>query len=61
MTKKVRIENADTNSSVEVVIEAFEGDRLLSTTVLSHPTFQHEDYIWDGKRLVITERKKNES
>ena len=57
MTKKVRIENADT-SDYEVVIESYEGDRLLGTTVLSHPTFMHEEYIWDGKRLVITERKR---
>lgn len=65
MTKKVRIENADTNDYVEVVIEVFDKDYKAgeevktNTVILGYPTQMHEETIWDGKRVVITERKKN--
>lgn len=60
MTKTVRIENADTNPTVEVVIEVWDKDTLINTKILGYPTQQIEELIWDGKKLIISERPKSD-
>lgn len=61
MTKAVRIENADTSDWIVVVQEwekHLEGDKLVRTVELNHPTKMSESYIHSGKYLIITERAK---
>ena len=60
MTKKVRIENADT-SNHKVVVETWlkgadgQPDVLESTQQLNNPTDLVEGWIWQGKYLVVKE------
>lgn len=58
MTKNVRVENADTNIYVEVVVEVWDKEILQETKILGFPTQISEVTIWDGKKLVIYERPK---
>ena len=63
MTKKVRIENADTsnhNVSVEVWQSGKDGepDKLASTVELNHPTALTEQLIYQGQYLKIIEAPK---
>jgi hypothetical protein len=60
MTKKVRIENADTSNtkiSVEVWDKGRDGgpDMLFSTIELNYPTFMAEIYVHSTRFLVIKE------
>ena len=68
MTKKVRIENADTNTSVGLVIEVYDksaiegqADSLAQTIELMHPTMMTgnsapEIYLHSGRYAVIKEK-----
>jgi hypothetical protein len=60
MTKSVRIENADTNPSIEVVVTVMEGPVNITEYILEYPTQMHTETICEGKQIVITERKKIE-
>lgn len=61
MTKKVRIENADTNTSVELVVEVWDDSSNKPKRVipLSYPTAMYEEYITRDQWLVIREREKS--
>lgn len=61
MTKKVRIENADTSSHpVRVTAQrknadgAWE-DEPSGVVQIDHPTFMTEQYIHSGRRLIVEE------
>lgn len=73
MTKQVRIENADMNTSVEVVVTV--QDRVwdpekqcmtdewrdVETQILGYPTQMSSGlYLTDTRRLVITERRHSD-
>lgn len=71
MTKKIRIENADT-SNFDVDVEVWqvgfgsEGgprgpDRLTRTITLNSPTQMVTEYIHSGQYLVIRERSDDET
>jgi len=61
MTKKIRIENADTSVhkvKVEVFDIATDGSEILQETKdLDYPTAMVELYIHDRRKVVITEKK----
>ena len=62
MTKKVRIENADTSNHrvrvfVERLTESGEWVRTDAPVELDFPTALHEGWIHAGQRLVIEEAK----
>lgn len=69
MTKAVRIENADTNTSVEVVVQVFDmrpdgNDHLVQEIVLGHPTamtgqFNPDVYLTSARYLKVIERPKS--
>jgi hypothetical protein len=67
MTKKVRIENADTNHSVELVVEVMDTSpsanaiTVLDTIILSNCSDVTELYISKDTSIRITERFKNAS
>lgn len=61
MTKKIRIENADT-ASLKVVVQVWEKaryddqpDQLVSEKPLNHPTDQLEEYLHGTRYIVIKE------
>lgn len=60
MTKKIRIENADT-SDWKVVVQQWERgqnnepDRFIAETELNNPTDLKEFLIWKEKYLIIKE------
>lgn len=61
MTKKIRVENADT-SDHKVDIEVWEKrteqpDALIKTVALDHPTSLSEEFVHSTRYLVIKERK----
>lgn len=62
MTKKVRIENADTsNHPVRVTAQRLnsEGeweDEPSGVVQIDHPTFMTEQYVHSGRRLIVEER-----
>lgn len=68
MTKAVRIENADM-AEYDVIVEVFEQMSddpnaewvLKDTKVLSYPTQMITEHLWDGRKLVITEQKKQKA
>lgn len=61
MTKAVRIENADTNTSVKVVVivedQGTDGEwREVDRRELGHPTaMAHDLYLTTSRRLVVQE------
>lgn len=59
MTKKVRIENADT-SNYKILVQVWDvkdGDNhLVETKMLNHPTDLVECSIWKGRFLVVREQ-----
>lgn len=60
MTKNVRIENADTGTHYQVLVEVWsqppEGDPVLVTTkTLTHPTQLDTFMIHSGQYLVVRE------
>jgi len=66
MTKTVRIENADTNTNVKVIVEVWEKgytaadgsevpDRITETVPLDHPTFMATKGITSTRWLVVKE------
>lgn len=61
MTKKIRIENADTSSHIvnvrveNLVDGAWVKDESMPAVSLAHPTSLAELYIHDRRRLVIEE------
>jgi len=63
MTKKVRIENADGNNYV-VVVEVQGQDEATNEwkhekfVTLYNPADLHEEMLWGGKRLIITEKNR---
>lgn len=65
MTKKIRIENADT-SEYNVIVEVFEKsntegpDILVETKELSYPTAMCEVTLWSSRRISIRETDKKE-
>ena len=60
MTKKVRIENADT-SDHKLDIEVWQrggpgGDTLLRTMAADYPTTMIEEMVWQEQYLIVRER-----
>lgn len=60
MTKKVRIENADTSNHKVVVqtwVKGAEGepDKMTEEKTLLNPTDLTEGYIWQGQYIVVKE------
>jgi hypothetical protein len=67
MTKRVRIENADTGKDVRLVAELIEVDlstkndfgvnpeRVISTIELNNPTDMIEIFVWDNRYIKIRE------
>lgn len=61
MTKTVRVENADNNTSKIVIVEAWERNpetgewRITGSDKLSCPTALRDFTLWDGKELRIRE------
>lgn len=70
MTKKVRIENADTsNHKLDIQIWQVgcgsdggprDPDKLIRTVALDSPTQLLEEYVHSGQYIVIKERTENE-
>ena len=63
MTKSVRIENADTNDSKEIVVEVYEkasgsGPVLVNTIVLGFASHMETIMVSSSRYLVVTERDK---
>jgi hypothetical protein len=54
VTKKIRIENADT-SMHEVVVETWAGGVLQKSEPLAQPTAMIDGWVWGGQHLVIRE------
>lgn len=67
MTKNVRIENADNNMAVKVIVEVWnkqiaDGDTvnyISKTEELKYPTTLNNYLIHDGQWLVIREEKNS--
>lgn len=61
MTKKVRIENADTNLDKHIVVEIWEElegtNTLIETVPLKYPTSLYEGHIWSNRFLIVRESK----
>lgn len=59
MTKKVRIENADT-SSYKLVVQVWEvredGNHMVGTHLLTNPTDLVECTVWKNRFLVVREQ-----
>jgi hypothetical protein len=61
MTKTVRVENADTNTSKIVIVESWERNpesgewRITGSEKLGHPTHLANFTLWEGKELRIRE------
>lgn len=60
MTKAVRIENADMNTSKRIVIEVWQikpdgEEELLVTDKLDFPTYQLTKYLHDSNYIVLKE------
>jgi hypothetical protein len=60
MTKKVRIENADT-SPYKVVVETWNGDKKSPNDVILNPTDICEAWVYTNQHLVIREAPLNGS
>jgi len=64
MTKKVRIENADTSDhkiTVQTWVKGENGepDKLLREDDLSSPTELGEFYVWSDQYLVVVEKEQS--
>ena len=61
MTKRVRVENADTGKDIKLVIDLIEIDprtreeTVISSTVLTNPADLAEFYIWNNRYLKVRE------
>ncbi len=61
MTKRVRVENADTGTDIKLVVELIEIDprtreeTVISSTVLTNPADLAEFYIWNNRYLKVRE------
>lgn len=61
MTKRVRVENADIDEDVNLVIDLIEIDpntrqeKVISSTVLTNPADLAEFYIWNNRYLKVCE------
>ena len=61
MTKRVRVENADIDEDVNLVIDLIEIDpntrqeKVISSTVLTNPADLAEFYIWNNRYLKVRE------
>ncbi|MGE0446388.1 MAG: hypothetical protein AB7P99_14265 [Vicinamibacterales bacterium] len=66
MTKTVRIENADNNTGVEVVVEiqhqdgtgAWQTVESQPAAVLQSPCQQYENHLTSTRRLIVSERPR---
>ena len=66
MTKKVRIENADTsNHPVRVTTQKqnesgeWVNDETVPPVQIDHPAMMTEQFIWSGRRLIVEELPAN--
>ena len=61
MTKKVRVENADSGTGIRLVAELIEVDlntkneRVISTIELNNPTDMIEIFVWGNRYIKIRE------
>ena len=61
MTKRVRVENADTGTDIKLVVELIEIDprtreeTVIGSTVLTNPADLAEFYIWNNRYLKVRE------
>lgn len=61
MTKRVRVENADTGEDINLLIDLIEIDpntrqeTVISSTLLTNPADLAEFYIWNNRYLKVRE------